>query len=343
MICGHKNPVADCPICARCRTDAKFAAYARTVPDPRRKGEAKAVHVRRTTLCIHLGPMVERSSSCKGLCWHACEQGVNKGRVRPGDECQRCTKYDADGPEEPPAIKGGIVVPMPPALDLKPTKPRAVVTVVVGDEAERCFAVSGPLMRAYAERLDADFVVLRWPGVAEWPMSSKFAIARTLDHYERIAYVDADVLLRPGCVDLFRMCGEDEFGGFDELPYSRLHPSYGQEKRYQNFRREMGFRAVANLPWYMNAGVMVVPKSHRGIMLPPSGPIRPNHASEQDHTNAMLLDSGMPYRLLDRRCNWQNWTDFECKSAPDDAILHYSGGGEQRKRRVQAMAERAAK
>jgi hypothetical protein len=68
--------------------------------------------------------------------------------------------------------------------------------------------------------------------------------------------------------------------------------------------------------------------------LPPDKPMPVNHCSEQDHTNARLLDSGMKYRLLDRRANWQNWTDPGFLAAPHDAVLHFSGGGDMRRSRI---------
>ncbi|HEX5102757.1 MAG TPA: hypothetical protein VFV87_03045, partial [Pirellulaceae bacterium] len=41
-------------------------------------------------------------------------------------------------------------------------------------------------------------------------------------------------------------------------------------------------------------------------------------------------------RLLDRRCNWQWWTDHNFKTAPPDAVLHFSGMVDYAKR-LEAM------
>lgn len=236
-----------------------------------------------------------------------------------------------------------LLIPQPPPLDLRPTRPRAVVTVVVGAEAEACHAAGERHLRAYAERVGADLVVLRWPGHPAWPMSAKFAVARTLDHYERIAYVDADVLLRPGCVDLFAMCAEGEFGFVDELAWQRAYPAFRREDRYQRFRAAMGFKPAAALPWYGNTGVMVVPESHRELLLSPDTPMPVEHCAEQDWIGARLLDSRLPYRLMDRRANWQNWTDPGFAAAPADAVLHWSGAGRDRRERARQIAEWAAR
>lgn len=214
-----------------------------------------------------------------------------------------------------------VIVPQPPQLNLTPTKKLALVTVVVGESARAMFAITRPFMEQYAARLNADLVILQWPGHPQWPMSSKFAIGKVLDYYDRIAYVDADVLLRPGCVDLFAACEPHEFGAVDELWDHRRAPEHKIEAEYVNWRRSHGF-PEAIPTYYGNLGVMVVPKSHQAILLPPVGPIETLHCGEQHHTNAQLLASGLPWRDLDRRCNWQWWLDSGFENAPTDAILH---------------------
>ncbi len=195
-------------------------------------------------------------------------------------------------------------------------------------------------MLAYAERVGADFVPLRWPGDPRWPMSGKFAIPRVLDHYERIAYVDVDVLLRPECVDLFSLCEPGEFGAVDEMPFVGPHA----KADYQEFRRAMGFPPLDALPFMLNCGVMICPASHKHLLLPPTRPMPIGHCSEQHHTMAQLLASGLPYRLLPRIANWQKWTDRSPSlfaDAPENAVLHWSG--QPRDGRVAEMREWAAR
>jgi hypothetical protein len=233
-----------------------------------------------------------------------------------------------DGPKaalaSPPR---SLLVPQPPALDLQPNSKRAVVTVAVGEKARSLLRVTGPYMQAYADRLGADFVVLDQPCHPDWPMSGKFAIGRTLDHYERIAYVDVDVLLRPGCIDLFEQCGPDEFGAVNELGFMRSIPAATHLiEDYQIYRVQMGFARLPEVEQYINAGIMIVPRAYKDLLLPPTRPTRTLHCDEQHHTNARIQDSGLPpIKLLDRRANWQLWTDKDFRAAPDDAILHFSG------------------
>lgn len=231
----------------------------------------------------------------------------------------------------------------PPPLGLKPTRPRAVVTAVVGRDAEAMHAITGPHLRAYAERVGADLVVLRWPGTFNHPVTCKFQLARVLDHYERAAFVDADTAIDPlKTVNLFDQCAEGEFGFCDEWEWQTKVPGFDRHAQYQQFRCDLGFRCLDTIPWYMNSGVMVVSRAHRELLLPPTRGILNHHCSEQDWISASLLDSGLPYKILDRKCNWQWWTDPGFKAAPADAILHWSGSGPN-EGRVHMIAEWAAR
>lgn len=257
--------------------------------------------------------------------------------------CQTCP----DKTPTPARNVNWLIVPPAPRLELQPVLKRAVVTIAAGAEAEALHAISGPLMAAYADRIGADFRVLDWPGHPLWPMSSKYAIPRALDDhlYERIVYLDADVLVPPGAVDLLKLCEPDEFGAFDELPFIRRQPQFHQEASAQQYRDAMKFPRVETLPFYFNCGVMVASRQHRDYLEAPTAPMPIGHCSEQHHTNAVLLDAYLAgltkIKALDRRANWQNWTpDFD--QAPPDALRHYSSGGPRRKRRIADMREAAA-
>lgn len=327
-------------------------ARAGTTPRAR---TARAKKQPNTYLCPHrddTGPAIARA---------ACAEGCDKGQLLPVRACalhERCTvaKHGEgvayccrDCPDRPreAAQPRTLIVPQPPPLDLHPRSRRAVVTVVVGTEAQAMHAAARRHLEAYARRLGADLVVLDWPGHPDWPMSSKFAIGRVLDHYERVCYLDADTLCRPNCVDLFALCDDDEWGWVDELPWHRTMSKFGREKAYLAFRREMGFKDVPHLPWMCNAGVLVVPARYRDLLLPPTEPIKPGHCAEQDLVNARVLDGFLDgrvkVRLLDRRSNHQSWTDWGFKAATSDALLHWSGAGKDRKTRPAQIAEWAAR
>lgn len=314
-------------------------------------------------LCQRVGPAPTRNRlPClnEGDVIQPCPNGGEDRHIRECDSHGRCTRTEAgkrvavcsdcadyipDWSLLPrPEPRGDLLtIPAPPPLAISPRSRTAVVTVASGAAGAELLAVSGPLMRRFANRVGADLVVLDWPGHPAWPMSSKFATPRSLDHYERILYVDADVLLRPGCVNPFDMCNSDEFGACDELPWTleRSQLAFGVLKGYERTRKETGLAADAVPPWYFNMGVYVASRQHQDLLEVPTAPIRPYHCGEQDLVNARILAGAIAgavkVRLLDRRCNWQNWTDHGFRHAPPDAVLHWSGAGHARAKRVEDM------
>lgn len=333
-----------CKLCERYVRDPAFAAVIDGVPLPRGKSRTLPAKASPRTAvvpgCVFRGEATGETRSCPTCKGHveikliACAvhgQCTVARQVAGVPCCAGC-----------PDRARSLVVPAPPPLALTPTRTRALVTVAVGEAGRALLVASRPHAERYARHVGADFVVLDWPGHPAWPMSSKFGIGRVLDHYERIAYVDADVLLRPGCLNLFDACAPDEFGFADELPFHRSMPQFKREKEHLDFRTRMGFRAVAHLPFMFNAGVMVVPRQYASLLLPPTRPIVPGHCAEQDHTNAQVLDAYLDgrckVRMMDRRANWQNWTDAGFCAAPPDAVLHWSGAGHGRRNRAAEIA-----
>lgn len=250
----------------------------------------------------------------------------------------------------PLTLAGGWVdIPSPPAIDVRSASKYALVVVVTGGEAERCFAASGPHMRRFAAENGYDFHVSRWPGNPAWPMSAKYGVARYLDHYDAALYADADVLFRPGCVDPMDYVGPDGFGACDELPWHRRWPKHGLEPGYAAWRRAAG-HADGPSTRYFNAGVFVATKASRHLIDPPArlwvgAKGLNNHCAEQHELNARIAATGFPVTDLPRLANWQSWTCEGCTGtkvfdgAPADAILHWSGAGTGRRNRAAEMAE----
>lgn len=262
---------------------------------------------------------------------------------RRAGKCPRCRRLPAALSDYKPMNGPKLLVPQPPPLELKARSAIALVTIVFGDEAEACFRSSGPLMQRYADEHSYDMVVLRsWRGHTEWPMSAKFQLGRVLDSYHAFLYVDADVLLRPGCIDIVQAVGSADWAAVDERPFHLQSPNgRNHMARYAQFLDDHGFNIPT--PFYFNCGVQWCEKPVQPFLLPPTFPIRVDHCSEQHYINAAVYAASMrgevTIRSLDRRCNWENWQDPGFLEAPKDAVLHFSGGGELRMDRAWQMAE----
>lgn len=244
------------------------------------------------------------------------------------------------GPPPPPPTKADpwaapVVVPEPPPFTGRVTSSRCLVTVAANDKGRRLLEVSGPLMERYARRIGADFHVLDWPGPPTWPMGSKFALGPVVAAYDRTIYADADVLFRPGCVNLFEQVPPDTVGGVsDWWAVARTYPPFHEE--YRRFLAFMGFDPVDPVPWYLNTGLLILPRSVAPLLAPPAAPIPPLWCSEQHWWNARIHAAGVPVHILPPRCNFQWWA-YEPEfwqtaprkpggfAPPADAVLHFSG------------------
>lgn len=131
-------------------------------------------------------------------------------------------------------------------------KDRLITTLCIGEEAESLSKSSVPLMERYAERCRADFKVLGGSdniSVGE-EYYEKFQIRDLLDQYQRVLFIDLDILVNPLSPDLFELVPEDSFGATSVDGVLRKIP---EEKRSAQ-------RCFGDLEWsspYFNAGVMM--------------------------------------------------------------------------------------
>jgi hypothetical protein len=96
--CQHSPRNPACPDCRRYAADPAFRAWCARLPPPKpAPPPPRTVSPGRKVDCVHLGKKLGLESSCRGLCFHACEGGRGvAGKARPGVECQRCDGYEAD-------------------------------------------------------------------------------------------------------------------------------------------------------------------------------------------------------------------------------------------------------
>ena len=100
---------------------------------------------------------------------------------------------------------------------------KAIVTIVSGDKYEQVWHRSEPFFINYAEKCDSELIVLKGVEGMEYPSPHwiKFGIYNLLKkEFDRIAFIDADILIRPDTPSLFDIVPEDHFGIFNEGLYA---------------------------------------------------------------------------------------------------------------------------
>jgi len=214
---------------------------------------------------------------------------------------------------DPPASCEAASVPATPAAAEK----RLVMTMAIGPEHERLATLTHPTMRAYAERVGADFEVIRKLSIARHPYWEKFQIGPALDRYDRVLWLDNDLVIRPTCPDLFALVPADRMGWLNE---GVIESRVAQMQQTAQFYGEP-LPGRWNGRDYYNAGVMVVSRAHRELFRKPDRESTCSMA-EQSWLNLMVQKGGVPVFDLPHAYNAMTIVPI---SLGDAQIVHAAG------------------
>jgi hypothetical protein len=205
---------------------------------------------------------------------------------------------------------------------------RAVVTIAVGQGFGEMAALTHPGISAYARRIGADFVSLNAPSQnapslnapslnapCAAPHFQKFRLASLLDLYDRILYMDTDIVVTDGCPDIFEVVPEDAFGAWFPNP---MIPGRFADRiaRVQEVLGDIGWREN-----YFNSGVMVVSRLHQPIFENPGD--YADDFFEQTQLNYRVQKGR--YRTVDIGYRWNHTSAVYTERRLQSHFIHYAG------------------
>ena len=136
---------------------------------------------------------------------------------------------------------------------------KAVVTLAI-DEFTGMKDVAFPFMRRYAAKIGADFVPIETPKLfMPFPHYEKWQMYDLLFEYDRIVYLDVDILVSPRCPDLFDQVPLEKIGGLDEGKYIDRTICM---RIAQSQLGDLGWRET-----FLNSGVGVYSYIHRPLFM----------------------------------------------------------------------------
>lgn len=197
----------------------------------------------------------------------------------------------------------------------------AVVTVAFGEGFVKVTELTLPLMKDYACKVGAEMVVISkriYP--KESPQWEKLQIGRLLSKYERIVFIDADAVVKPGTPDLFQLVPLGRFGAVNE-PEQFVEENPPYQKWVFRACKMHGLKPVYNGK-YINSGVMVFDRSHARVFAPPKR-LTKGELEEQNWINVGLMRFAVPMHFLGREFNWVRWQRLDRDAAH---ILHFITG-----------------
>jgi hypothetical protein len=196
---------------------------------------------------------------------------------------------------------------------------RAIVTISCGDFYRQMTAISHPTVEAYAERIGAEFIVWDDYGGHAMPHYKKLELGGLLRQYERVLYIDTDILVRPDAPDIFAIVPEDSLGALEEGQY------YADRKEWTlHYMSSIGYEPRDWDGRYFNAGVLVLSQVHRDLFVQP--PVEVDNFREQTYLNVLFAMKHtkifeLPYRF--NRVYCMDW--FYGEQRFDSYFLHYAG------------------
>lgn len=211
---------------------------------------------------------------------------------------------------------------------------RALITLSSGDEYKKIAELTHSSMKDYAGRIKADFIDLgNEIENSKEPHWLKFEIYKYFQKYDRILWLDTDLLVRDDCPDMFEFVPKNKIGIFEEGKYA---------PRGEYMKRGMDVYGIS-FKWdgkYFNTGVMVLSKCHARLFIPPSKKLKDSKTfisggmlytflGEQTYLNIQLLsDEVFKENIFELNYRYNRMTLMDSLTGePRHAsfIIHYAG------------------
>ena len=208
----------------------------------------------------------------------------------------------------------------------------AIVTIKIGERAEKIAALTGKAMRAYARKICADLVEITNPvcGSAHW---AKVEIFDLFEIYDRVLYLDNDILITPKAPNIFDHVPDTHIGALLESQFT------DREAVMNEYLSGMHY-SWNPIPFkYLNTGVLVIPDRWRRVFESPGEEeIKRNIQFKKDHWDSQFHDqSFFNWRTnvcradifdIGPKFNWMDvMDDISSESRYDAHFIHYAGLG----------------
>lgn len=207
---------------------------------------------------------------------------------------------------------------------------RAIATLCIGKVADAFARYTHGPMRVYAEKTGADFVVfserkVNFTGSTGFNplLFEKYQVHDLLASYDRVLFLDTDILVTPHAPDIFAQVPTGKVGGVFE--------DFGTEQADRRRIIKEVQQDLGDVGWtegYMNSGVFVVSKSHRQAFR--LHEIHGFHDGEyeQTNTNWYLHKAGHDIVGIDHRFNFMGLMRvFHGPVHREAFFIHYAGKG----------------
>jgi hypothetical protein len=223
----------------------------------------------------------------------------------------------------------------------------AIVTAATTKVGRDLHRITGPNQKRYADRIGAQYVVIDNENISPlYPLAAKFQVYKIQPHFDRVAFLDVDLLVSNDCPNIFDEVPVGLVGIHDDFWYQRkwewMYDEFRKLAESQEWKEPLPTKLQC-----LNTGVVVCDREHTDVWLPPSKPYPIFHCSEQNFVNLNIHRAGYSLHLLPEQFNFQWWANKKTFDTTDAPMLHFAGmaqpdvGGIDNAYRLAAVKARA--
>jgi len=199
-----------------------------------------------------------------------------------------------------------------------------IFTIAIGEYYQQLAQFTHPSIKKYAEKIGADFISMDEPEESlitqKW---QKFEIFKLLNKYDRVLYVDTDLIIREDCPNIFDIVPSDKLGMFNEGKYApRSEYIKDASEVYPGVTLDWDISKWNNK--FYNSGVMVVSRKHKQLFKQP--PLTDTIQTDQPYINLKIAVDEVDMYDLSYDFNRMDLVDKEIGiSRLNSYIIHYAG------------------
>ena len=181
-------------------------------------------------------------------------------------------------------------------------------------------AIAHPLLQVYALKYGADFMCIDRQKISTTSIHwEKFQIYDLLNTYDRILFIDTDIIIRDDTPDLFELVPYDCLGAFNEAPWTERSKELMIDtcKAYNVKLKNWNGK-------YYNTGVMVLSRIHKQLFKKPD--LEYFSFYEQTYLNMKIAELEIKIQELDYKFNRMNCMDrVTGEDRHASYLIHYAG------------------
>jgi ADP-heptose:LPS heptosyltransferase len=139
-----------------------------------------------------------------------------------------------------------------------------IATITIGDTYNQLAEVTHPTFKYYCNKHKIDFMNINLKDPILSPMWQRYKLSELLGIYDRIAYFDGDILIKPDAPNIFDIVPEDKIGMYNEGQYI---PDIANDLilKYLAILHREDEKDKFTGEKYHNAGMVVFSKCHKNL------------------------------------------------------------------------------